>query len=78
MLPKFETKTYWKHDDCLDVFIYVYAIEFDDGEIAKLRISWLTQGSEIYFYNSSSESVLINSLNYSKWKPYTPKGKLKL
>lgn len=75
---KFENHQFWKHDDCLDVFISVYGVDFDSGTVAKIRASWLTQGHEIYFYNSTSDFILVNSLNYEKWKPYIPKGKLKL
>lgn len=75
---KFDTHLFWKHEQCKDVFFRVTSIAFDDnGKDAFLHGSWCTQGVSLWFFTVQAR-IKITPEHYPKWKPYEPRGKLKL
>lgn len=74
---KFDSSQYYKHNKCLDAFIYVHEVLWDDGKIANLIAYWLCQGVFKYWYCPvGAVKIFINENEYSNWEPYTPIKKL--
>lgn len=72
---KFDNHKYWKHEDCMDVFISVNSIPFDDdGRHAILSVTWCVQGTASW-WTCEVGRAKITPENYEKWRPYEPKGK---
>lgn len=72
---KFDTQKYWKHADCMDVFISVTGVSFDDdGRHSFLWVNWMTQGTAGYWASSMGDRIKITPENYEKWKPYKIRG----
>lgn len=77
---KFDMHEFWKHEECLDVFFKPTSIAFDDnGKDAILHGSWLTQGTDLWFFIFVPRArIKITPNQYGRWKPYTPRGRIKL
>lgn len=71
---KFDEHKYWKHDDCMDVFILVTGVDLDADKNTILWCTWLTQGLEGYWCADPGDRIVIKPNHYDKWKPYEPKG----
>lgn len=77
-MGKFEKHKYWKHKNCLDVFICVTSEVFDEnGKDAILRATWCTQFQNGWGF-TVADRVKITPKEYKNWEPYTPKGKIYL
>lgn len=73
---KFDNDSYFfKHSNCLDVFIVVNNVVMDTGEVAIIWVNWMIQGTEHYWEASNNERIKVTKEEYSKWISYTPKGK---
>lgn len=77
---KFDMHEFWKHEECRDVFFKPTSIAFDDnGKDAILHGSWLTQGVERWFFIFVPRArIKIPPHQYDRWKPYAPRGVIKL
>lgn len=75
---KFEEETYWKHVRNVDAFIRVCTCEEAPNGGAVLRANWMIQGNESYWFASSREFFFISPKDVDDWKPFEPKGPLKL
>lgn len=73
---KFEAGGTYRHKNCLDTFITVNAVEYDNGKAAGIWAYWLTQGIDGYWYCQDSTHYFINESNYDFWNEYEPKGEL--
>ena len=73
---KFESGGVYRHKNCLDTFITVGTVAYDNGETASLWAYWLTQGTNGYWYCQDSTNHFINQLNYDLWYEYEPTGEL--
>lgn len=72
---KFDNDRYWKHDNCVDVFISIIGISFDDdGKSAIVNASWCVQGTASWWHTGTMGRIVIKPDHYNKWNPYEPKG----
>lgn len=68
---------YFKHKNCMDVFVRVRTVVMDSGDKAILWLSWMIQGTESYWLTrEDKDRVFIKADQYENWEPYEPKGKL--
>lgn len=75
---KFDTHKYWKHRDCVDVFFAVNHCSFDDdGRNALLHGTWCTQMMFGWGF-TVRDRVVVKPVQYDKWEPYEPKGRVYL
>jgi hypothetical protein len=75
---KFDLHKYWRHENARDVFISVNSVVFDDdGRNAILRGTWCTQAVECWFFTVQAR-FKITPEQYPKWRPYEPRGRVKL
>lgn len=75
---KFDMHLYWKHEECVDVFISVNHVVFDDdGRNSILRGHWCTQTPNHWFF-TIQDRIKITDEQYSKWHRYEPKGEIRL
>jgi len=78
---KFETRTFWKHVNCMDVFLAVFYVVHDNGVTASVSAEWMVQGHEIYGtapVNPRGDNLVrvdISAEEYDNWKPYDPIGR---
>lgn len=70
---KFDMHQYWKHQNCMDVFILIHSIVQDTGKVAILNVQWMIQGTA-HYWATKQDRIKINPKEYAAWKPYTPKG----
>lgn len=69
---------FWKHAKCKDVFFSVRTVAFDEnGKDAILHGTWCTQTPTRWFF-IEDDRLMIRPEEYSNWKCYEPKGKIKL
>lgn len=72
---KFEDDSYFfKHENCMDVFLVVDTVVMDSGNVAIIYGNWMTQGTAKYWAASNRERIKIDKDQYKRWIPYTPKG----
>lgn len=75
---KFDKAKYWRHDYARDVFFCVNKVVFDDdGRTAILRGTWATQTPVSWFF-TVHDRIIIRPEQYERWRPYEPKGKIRL
>lgn len=73
-MNKFEHHYYFKHKNCMDVFIIVdEALEQPNGDFL-VYAQWLTQGTAKFWNASNQEKFIIEKKQYDNWLPYTPAG----
>lgn len=72
---KFRRGSFYKHENCRDAFIEVVEVDSDDGNKAELKVNWLSQGQDIYWYLQTSRPIKVEEKDYDKWIPCNPKGK---
>jgi len=77
---KFELHTFWKHTDCMDLFLCVHH-EFPHGSATRLSAEWMLQCATKYitvrvgnYWESGLQTVDILPTEYEKWRPYNPRG----
>ena len=73
---KFRGHPFWKHKRCMDVFVFVKDVTFDNGHTAELFVDWMTQGPVTFWVNQFNETLMVSSKEYVNWQIYLPQGKL--
>jgi len=65
---------YWKHSNCMDAFISIRKVAFDDdGKNAILDVSWCAQGtSSWWFCPVPVQRIKVTPEHYGKWCLYSP------
>lgn len=72
---KFFRNRYYKHEDCVNAFIYVEKVSFDEnGTHATVHAYWLTQDVDKPWFSSDRVRINIKPDHYNKWHIYEPKG----
>ncbi len=73
-MGKFDKHKYWKHEDCMDAFISVKSVAFDDDDHNSiLNVDWCVQGTaQWWFTPSPTQRIKITPSNYNKWKRHNP------
>lgn len=74
-MDKFDSHIFWKHENCVDVFLRIYSSSFSlTGDTILVQGSWKVQGLDNHWYCSYTELITITAQQYDKWIPYAPKG----
>jgi hypothetical protein len=73
-VKKFSCGRFFKHERCKDAFIEVIEVNSDDGIEAELKVNWLSQGRNVYWYLQTSTPIKVKGKDYDKWIPCNPKG----
>lgn len=60
----------YMHEKCMDVFIEVVAVEYQDRYYTRLKVLWWNLGwtGECWVIDPEPESININSSEYENWK----------
>lgn len=75
MVSKFDNYLFWKHKNCIDVFVYIDHIRTDEDNLI-VRGDWMCQGIESYWTTPlTNDTFVIKSDQFDNWIPYEPKGK---
>ncbi len=72
---KFEFSPFWKHSNCLDVFIWPNTV-YDTGPEVYIMGNWMIQGTEKFWPASEEQLIVVTKKEYDNWKSYSPKGDL--
>ncbi len=69
-----EDQDFIKHQNCMDVFFWIWSVTQDTGNAAIIHGNWCTQGTAGWWTCSGVERLFINNKQYSSWKSYVPAG----
>lgn len=61
----------------MDTFFQVVKCQYEDQKRAKLKVVWCVQGVHSWWF-AVHDKVTITADQFNNWKPYQPKGDLRL
>lgn len=72
---KFDKSYFWKHKNCMDVFILAGIEQPVEGGVMLIGSDWLTQGVDVFWTTPVvHDNIFIKDSEYDNWIAYTPKG----